>query len=114
MKEKHIEDCYKYTLDRLKELSAGYTEQINNTEDFALWNLPTELCDDWCNMRYFIKVLYDNKKIDDDIKSILVQINDNFKECINEDEFTHNSMKYSEFWAKQRKLAKQALDLMNK
>ena len=54
MKEKHIEDCYKYTLDRLKELSAGYTEQVNNTEDFALWNLPTELCDDWYNMEYFI------------------------------------------------------------
>ena len=114
MKEKHIEDCYKYTLKRLEELSAQYDEQANKIEDFALWNLPTESCDDWCNMRYFIKVLYDNKKIDDDIKSILVQINDNLKKCINEDEFTHNSMKYSEFWAKQRKLAKQALELMNK
>ena len=114
MEGKHIEDCYKYTLKRLEELSAQYDEQVNKIEDFALWNLPTELCDDWCNMRYFIKVLYDNKKIDDDIKSILVQINDNFKKCINEDEFTHNSMKYSEFWAKQRKLAKQALELVNK
>ena len=114
MEGKHIEDCYKYTLKRLEELSAQYDDQVNKIEDFALWNLPTELCDDWCNMRYFIKVLNDNKKIDDDIKSILVQINDNFKKCINEDEFTHNSMKYSEFWAKQRKLAKQALELMNK
>ena len=114
MEGKHIEDCYKYTLKRLEELSAQYDEQVNKIEDFALWNLPTELCDDWCNMRYFIKVLYDNKKIDDDIKSILVQINDNFKKCINEDEFTHNSMKYGEFWAKQRRLAKQALELMNK
>ena len=114
MKEKHIEDCYKYTLKRLEELSAQYDEKVNKIEDFALWNLPTELCDDWCNMRYFIKVLYDNKKIDDDIKSILIQINDNFKKCINEDEFTHNSMKNSEFWVKQRKLTKQALELMNK
>ncbi len=30
-------------------------------------------------MEYFTNVLYDNKKIDDDIKSILVQINDNLK-----------------------------------
>lgn len=114
MKEKHIEDCYKYTLKRLEELSTQYTEQVNNIEDFALWNLPTELCDDWCNIEYFIKVLYDNKNIDDDIKDILVQIYDNFKKCSNEDEFTHNSMKYSEFWAKQRKLAKKALELINK
>jgi len=114
VKEKHIEDCYKYTLKRLEELSTQYTEQVNNIEDFALWNLPTELCDDWCNIEYFIKVLYDNKKIDDDIKDILVQIYDNFKKCSNEDEFTHNSMKYSEFWAKQRKLAKKALELINK
>ena len=114
MKEKHIEDCYKYTLKRLEELSTQYTEQVNNIEDFALWNLPTELCDDWCNIEYFIKVLYDNKKIDDDIKDILVQIYDNFKKCSNEDEFTHNSMKYSEFWAKQRNLAKKALELINK
>ena len=43
MKEKHIEDCYKYTLKRLEELSTQYTEQVNNIEDFALWNLPTEI-----------------------------------------------------------------------
>ena len=30
-------------------------------------------------MEYFTNVLYDNKIIDDDIKSILVQINDNLK-----------------------------------
>ncbi len=114
MKEKYVKDCYKYTLKRLEELSAQYAEQVNNIEPFALWNLPTELFDDWCNMEYFIKVLYDNQKIDDDIKVILVQINDNFKKCINEYEFTHDGMKYSEFWTKQRRLAKQALELMNK
>ncbi|MBQ3495274.1 MAG: hypothetical protein IJA76_01110 [Clostridia bacterium] len=114
MKEKHVKDCYKYTLKRLEELSAQYDEQVNNIETLALWNLPTELCDDWYNMEYFINVLYDNKKIDDNIKTILVQINQNFKKCTNEVELTHNRMKYSEFWAKQRKLAKQALLLMNK
>ena len=81
MKEKHIEDCYEYTLERLEELSACYDEQVNNIETFALWNLPNELRDDWCNMEYFINVLYDNKKIDDNIKTILVQINQNFKKC---------------------------------
>lgn len=113
MEEKHIEDCYKYTLKRLEELSAPYDEQANNIEDFALWNLPTELCDDWCNMECFINVLYDNKKIDDNTKRMLVQINDNFEKCT-EDELTHDSMKYGEFWAKQRHLAKQVLELMNK
>lgn len=114
MKEKHIEDCCKYAVKRLEELSVRYSEQVKNIEPFALWNLPNELCDDWCNMEYFINVLYDNQKIDNDIKVILVQINDNFKKCINEDEFTHNSMKHSEFWENQRKLAKQALELINK
>lgn len=114
MKEKHIKDCYKYTLKRLEELSAQYDEQVNNIEDFAFWNLPTELCDDWCNMEYFINILYDNKKIDDNIKSILVEINNNFEKLINENEFTHDSMRYSKFWAKQRQLAKKALQLMKK
>lgn len=112
MKEKHILDCYKYTLSRLKELGAPYEEQKKATEDFALWNLPTELSDDWCNMEYFIKVLYDNKKIDDNIRGILFQIKDNFEKCTSEEIFTHEGMKYSEFWAKQRQLAKQALQLM--
>ena len=48
-------------------------------------------------MEYFINVLSDNKKIDDNIKNILVKINNNFKECQNANEFTHNSMKYNEF-----------------
>ena len=112
MKEKHIEDCYKYTLNRLEELSVPYDEQVNNIEAFALWNLPTELCDDWCNMEYFINVLYFNKKIDDNIKSILIRINHNFEKCTIDDNFTHEGMKCNEFWAKQRKLAQQALQLM--
>ena len=114
MKEKHINDCYEYALNRLEELSAQYDEQVNNIEDFALWNLPTELSDDWCNMKYFINILYDNEKIDDNIKSILVQINDNFEKCTNGEHFTHKGMKYSKFWAQQRQLAKQALRLMSK
>ena len=114
MKEKHIKDCYKYTLKRLEELSAQYNEQANKVEDFAFWNLPVELCDDWCNMEYFINILYDNKRIDDNIKSILVQINENFEKCANEEDFTHDGMRYSEFWTKQRLLAKHALQLIGK
>ena len=114
MSKKHINDCYKYTLERLWELSVPYNEQKNNTEEFALWNLPNELADDWCNMPYFIDVLYDNKMIDDTIKCLLIEINDNFEKCTNEENFTHNAMKYGEFWESQRKLAKKALRLMKK
>ena len=113
MEKKHLLDYFEYTIDRLEELSASYEEQVNNIEDFALWNLPTELCDDWCKMEYFINILYDNKKIDCNIKNILVQINDNFKKC-SKNELIHDSMRHSDFWAKQRRLAKEALQLMKR
>ena len=111
-KEKHIEDCYRYTLERLRELSNSYEEQVKNTENFALWNLPNDLANDWENMMYFINILYDNKKIDDNIKNILVQIYENFEKCVDDKVFTHEALKQHSFWTNQRLLAKQALQLM--
>ena len=43
MEGKHIEDCYKYTLKRLEELSAQYDEQVNKIEDFAFANEKYEI-----------------------------------------------------------------------
>ena len=118
MKKKHIADCYKYTLQRLEELSASYEEQKDNTEDFALWNLPNELAEDWCNMEYFIGVLYSNNCINGIVKSILCDINNNFlKYSKGEPNYeieiwTHEGLKKSNFWEMQRTLARKALQLM--
>lgn len=118
MQGKHISDCYQYTLDRLKELSNPYVEQLKKTEDFARWNLPDDFAEDWSNMGYFIEILYSNHKIDEKTKCLLYEICCQFNKysygepAFSSEVWSHDAMRSSIFWTELRNLAKQALEHM--
>lgn len=116
---KKVTECNAYVIGCLKEASAPYEEQIKSHLEATAWNLSNKIAEKWQNMDHYIQVLYASGTIDDEIKDILEKIRDHFaRYSINGDRYdpeiwTPQGLETSHFWAEQRRLAKEALQLMS-
>lgn len=109
--------CRKFFIDRLKVLADTYENQCKSIEDFALWNLPNDIAEDWSweNLSYFLDILKENNIISDMMLLRVNTIINNFDNASIDGEFydpeiwTHNGLKNHPFWDEQRRLAKELL-----
>ncbi len=115
-----IENLVKYLLEKANFLSESYENQIVNNEELADY-LTVDIANEWLLaeiklLRVFFKRNLINKKILD----LYSNIYNNFTETsfdgkLYDDEiWTLNGLKNHKFWEKQRELAKELSEELNK
>ena len=103
---------------RLKRLASSYEEQCASIEDFARWNLPADIAEDWENIDYFLKVLLQNGVLTAAEVAEFEQIDRNFADAsfggatFDEAIWTHEGMQNHPFWHEQRLLAEKLLKIL--
>ena len=108
-------NCYKFILNLAKELAQDYDDQYQHMEEFARWNLPEEIALEWIDAKGMVDVLECGKCIPKETIDTLRKIMSAFIlefEKQNNPIWTHESMKYDDFWNKKRVIAKKILDKM--
>jgi len=113
MIECSLTDCKNYLIKLLQRLSSAYDKQNDKIEDFARWNLPNDIAEDWDNniIEYFLKRLLDNGLITDVIAGKFNDIVDRFDQVsmgavlYDETIWTHEGLRAHSFWTEQRELA---------
>lgn len=116
----NTESSYLYLKQNLIRLSEPFEEQYKNIEEFARWNLASDIASDWENCEPCIECLYNAGLINDHINSLFKELLQNF------DEHSYNGMKFDPsiwnekgmethpFWQEQRLRAKELLNELNK
>ena len=111
MKKTSVENCIKYLKNITQRLAMSYDEQNANIEEFAKWNLPSDLATDWENYDYFVNILFEANIIGKEMVAKFKSIDSNFLEATEEDViWEHEGLKDHPFWKKQRVLASALLD----
>lgn len=106
-------DCLKFMISLAKQLSREYEEQYQSMEEFARWNLPEETGLEWIDAQPIIEILENSNYLPDPMICNLKTICQNFYKAFDKtgaDVWSHESMKTSDFWKKQRILAKLFID----
>ena len=105
--------CYTFIQNLIKELAQDYDVQYQHMEEFARWNLPEEIGQEWLDAEGMVRALEEGKCISLDFLNALKDIIFAFAiefEKPNNPVWTHEAMKTSDFWKMQRTRAKRLLD----
>lgn len=104
----------------LKRLSSSYKEQVASIEDFALWNLPSDIATDWDNCEQVIDSIFRANLIDQNVAKKIYSLIKNFDEVsLNGNKYddiiwTLDGLRNHPFWENQRQLAKVVLNALEK
>jgi hypothetical protein len=115
-----IKNCMDYLHYSLKRLAGTYYEQKASIEDFARWNLANDIVSDWDNYEQVVNFLFESKLIDEGLLSEIHNLVVKFDEAspgnsqYDENIWTLEGVKDHPFWKKQRGLAKEILEELEK
>ena len=115
-----IESSYVYLKSNLERLSKPFEEQSRDIEDFARWNLASDIASDWENCECCIKCLFDHGIINECINNMFMELLKKFDERsydgskYDESLWTVEGVKNDPFWENQRDLSRKLLTEFNK
>ena len=104
-----------YLTDILKRLAAPYEQQYAEIEEFARWNLPSDIVSDWEGAEKVISLLFGWKVISEDSAAMLNGLLSRFDDVsygspkYEEVIWTHEGLRDHPFWTEQRRLAAETL-----